>query len=187
MFNPHGRAHHDLVLTGRIYPIPGKARALVVKNRDGQVVPSQVIASSRDATGNLLVADVAFVPGPIPPAGYDTYYLDGAVEPVAAAPTGLKIDEAKLVLENEHVRVALDPATGAVASLIHKPSGRELLDGKRGAFPHFTGRPNPNLSLTPHPPARYDSATSKAQIDWTERGPVRTTVPRPASLALSDV
>ena len=176
VFNPHGRARHDLVLTGRIYPIPGKARALVVKNRDGQVVPSQVIASSRDATGNLLVADVAFVPGPIPPAGYDTYYLDGAVEPVAAAPTGLKIDEAKLVLENEHVRVALDPATGAVASLIHKPSGRELLDGKRGAFPHFTGRPNPNLSLTPHPPARYDSATSKAQIDWTERGPVRATV-----------
>src|SRR5262249_12781367 len=53
---------------------------------------------------------------------------------------------------------------------------KEIIDGKRGAFPHFTGRPNPNLSLTPNPPAGYDSASSKGVIDWTERGPLRATV-----------
>jgi len=175
VFNPHGWSRRGLVLTGRIYPIPGKARAVVVKNRAGEVVPSQILNQSTEQGGNLLVAEVAFLPQSIPSAGYDTYYLELSGDAATPAATALQIDEARLLLENEHLRVALDPTTGAVASLVHKPSGREMLDGKRGAFPHFTGRPNPNLSLTPNPPAGYDSATSKAQIDWTERGPLRAT------------
>ncbi len=95
---------------------------------------------------------------------------------VRIAATSLRIDQSKLLLENEHVRVGLDPATGAVASLVHKKSGRETLDAKRGAFPHFTGRPNPNLSRKPSPPARYDSATSKGQLDWLATGPLVATL-----------
>jgi len=176
VFNPHGWSRSDLVLTGRIYPILGKAQDVVVKDRAGRVLPSQMLKSSKDEEGNVAVAEIAFLPQPIPSAGYETFYLDLPSQPAPPTPTALRFDEARLILENEHLRVALDPATGAVASLVHKSSGREMLDGKRGAFPHFAGRPNPNLSRTPNPPARYDSATSKAQIDWTERGPLRATV-----------
>ena len=51
----------------------------------------------------------------------------------------------------------------------------------------FTGRPNPNLSLRPKPPAFYDSAKSKAAIDWLAKGPVRADVRAQHALALSDV
>ena len=85
------------------------------------------------------------------------------------------IDESKFLLENEHLQVALDPTTGAIASLIHKQSGREMI-GQHGAFPRFTGVPNPNLSLRPSPPANYDSATSHGQLDWLAHGPLFATV-----------
>jgi hypothetical protein len=63
-----------------------------------------------------------------------------------------------------------------VASLVPKDSGREMLNRSHGAFPRFTGRPNPNLSTRPNPPAFYDSQKSKAQIDWLAKGPLWATV-----------
>ncbi len=51
------------------------------------------------------------------------------------------MDEAKLLLENEHVRVRLDPATGGIASLVYKPSGREMLDPLLLEFLDETYRP----------------------------------------------
>ncbi len=79
-------------------------------------------------------------------------------------------------MENEFLRVRLDPKTGAVASLVHKKSGREMIDEKGGAFPHFKGTPNPNLSRRPQPPAKYDSATSQGRLDWYAKGPMFATV-----------
>jgi alpha-mannosidase len=152
------------------------AEGILVKDRSGRVVPSQVLKADVSRGGDLAMVEVAFLARDVPSAGYDTYYLECTPTPAPAATTSLRIDQAKLVIENEFVRVALDPANGAVASLVHKPSGRETLDGKRGAFPHFTGRPNPNLSLKPAPPARYDSATSKAQLDWVAKGPLLATL-----------
>jgi alpha-mannosidase len=79
-------------------------------------------------------------------------------------------------MENEFVRVRLDPNTGGVVSLVDKSTGQESLDSAPGAFPHFTGRPNPNLSTRPNPPAFYDSAKSKAAIDWIAAGPLWATL-----------
>ena len=76
------------------------------------------------------------------------------------------------MLENEHLRVRLDPTTGGIVSLVHKASGREMLDAGQGACPRLTGKPNPNLSLRPNPPAFYDTAKSKAAIDWLAKGPL---------------
>ncbi|OHB76210.1 MAG: hypothetical protein A2W31_00860 [Planctomycetes bacterium RBG_16_64_10] len=70
----------------------------------------------------------------------------------------------------------MDQETGGIASLVYKTSGREMLDAGKGAFPRLTGCPNPNLSLKPNPPAFYDSAQSKATIDWLAKGPVRAEV-----------
>jgi len=176
VFNPSFWPRSDLVATGRVYPMPPNTKDVVVKDRSGRAVPAQVVKSQKDGQGNLVVAEVAFQAERVPAAGYDTYYLDFSPQPVPSPRTSLSVDEAKLVLENEHVRVRLDPATGGIASLVHKPSGREMLDGGQGAFPRLTGRPNPNLSLKPKPPAFYDSAKSKAAIDWLAKGPLRAEV-----------
>ena len=80
------------------------------------------------------------------------------------------------MMENQFVRVGLDSKTGGVVSLVDKSSGQELLSAAQGAFPRFTGRPNPNLSTKPNPPASYDSAQSTASIDWLAQGPLWATV-----------
>jgi hypothetical protein len=176
VFNPCGWERSDLVLTGRIYPIVERAKGVAVKDRAGQVVPCQIVKADRDPQGNLVMASLAFPAGKVPGVGYDTYYVEFTPEAAAAAGSALRIDAPTLTLQNEHLQVRLDPVTGGVRSLIDKRSGREALDPAKGAFPVFTGRPNPNLSLRPKPPAQYDSSKSKAQIDWVETGPLRSTV-----------
>jgi len=176
VFNPHGWSRTDVVATGRVYPVPPQSRDVAVKNRDGRVVPSQMVKGSKDPAGNLEVVDVAFLAREVPPAGYDTYFLAFSPQSLPPTETDLRVDEAKLTLENEFVRVGLDPVTGGVASLIAKPSGREMLNRSHGAFPRLTGRPNPNLSTRPNPPAFYDSQKSKAKIDWLARGPLWATI-----------
>jgi alpha-mannosidase len=176
VLNPSGWQRSDLLQTGRVYPIPETAADIVVKDRTGRVVPSQIVKADRDPQGNLIVANVAFPVRKVPSVGYGTYYLEFVPKAVAAKTTDLRIDQSALTLENEHLKVRLDPATGGIAGLLDKRSGREMLDSKLGAFPHFTGRPNPNLSLTPEPPPMYDSAKSKAAIDWLQKGPLLATV-----------
>jgi hypothetical protein len=122
------------------------------------------------------MTELAFLAQEIPSAGYETYGLGFASGVTPPAATGLKVDESGLALENELVRVRLDPITGAVASLAAKPSGADFLNPDKGAFPRFRGRPNSSMSLRPDPPASYDSGTSKAQIDWLARGPLWATV-----------
>ena len=179
VLNPHAWPRTDVVSTGRLYPLPAGTKDLVVKDRAGKAVPSQIVRSSKDLKGgDLIVADVAFQAQQVPSAGYDTYYLDftpAAVPPVA---TDLKIDEAKLALENEHLRVRLAPDTGGIVSLVHKASGREMLDARQGPFPRFTGKPNLAMAklMGRNPPEFYDSAKSKAKIDWLAKGPVRAEV-----------
>ena len=128
VFNPHGWQRSDVVSTGRLYPVPPGNRDVVVKDRAGQVVPSQIVKRHSGADKDLVMAEVAFLAREVPAAGYDTYYLDFSPEAAAPAATSLKIDESKLTLENEFVRVGLDPTTGGVASLVDKATGREMLE-----------------------------------------------------------
>jgi alpha-mannosidase len=175
-FNPHGWPRTDLAMTGRIYPVPTQSRAVVVKDRTGRIVPSQIVKQEKGPEGSLVMAEVAFRTLEVPAAGYDTYYVHFAAEPAAAASTDLRVDRAALTMENEFVRVRLDPNTGGVAGLVDKSSGRDALDSAAGAFPHFTGRPNPTLPTRPKAPDFYDSAKSKADIDWIAEGPLWATL-----------
>ena len=89
VLNPSGWDRSDVVLTGRIYPMPEKAADMVVKDRAGRVVPSQIVKADRDPQGNLMVASVAFAAEKVPGVGYDTYYLEFTPEAAAAAPSAL--------------------------------------------------------------------------------------------------
>ncbi|MGD0782188.1 MAG: hypothetical protein ABSA30_04920 [Candidatus Aminicenantales bacterium] len=175
VFNPHAWARTDLVSTGRIYPLPPGTRDVVVRDRAGRVVPSQLAKTDKAADGNLDMAEVVFSARNVPAAGYETFFLQFAAAEVPAEPTALRIDESKLILENEFVRVRLDPKTGGIAGLAAKGGG-EMIDPAQGAFPRFTGTPTRSLSTRPDPPAGYDSGGSQAQIDWLARGPLWATV-----------
>jgi alpha-mannosidase len=142
VFNHNAWERSEITQTGRIYPIPGKAKGVVVKDRTGRALPSQIIKSDADAQGNLIVANVAFLAEKVPSVGYDTYYLDFTPQPVSTPATDLRIDEDRLELENKYLKVRLSPDHGAIVSLIEKSSGREMLDGQKGPFPIFKGRPN---------------------------------------------
>ncbi len=188
VFNPCGWERSDLALTGRIYPNHEKAKDIVVKDNAGRVVPSQIVKSEKDEEGNLRVAEVAFLAEKVPSLGYDTYYLELAPNPAQAPSTDLHINDERLEMENEYVKVKLGPTHGAITSLLYKKTGQEMLEGKKGAFPAFKGRANPEFpvrspglkQLFPHQdtigPVAFDSLQSKASIRWIEKGPLRATV-----------
>jgi hypothetical protein len=176
VFNPLAWPRTDLAGTGRLYPVPAGSRDVVVRDRAGRVVPSQIARSDKDPGGDLVAAEVSFLAREVPAAGYDTYSLEFSSAAAPAAETGLRIDESGLTMENEFLRVRLDPATGGVAGLVARTSGQEMLDPAGGIFPRFTGRPNPLLPTRPDPPSSYDSGTSKAKIDWIARGPLWATL-----------
>jgi alpha-mannosidase len=176
VFNARAWPRTDLVSTGRIHALPPRTREIVVRDRSGRIVPSQYAEADSDADGNRSMAEVVFLATDVPPAGYDSYGLTFADEPVPAPATSLRCDEEKLVLENEFVRVRLDPKTGAVAGLESTAGGGNALEPTTGTFPRFTGRPTKALSTRPNPPDQYDSASSQARIDWPARGPLWATV-----------
>jgi len=189
VFNPSGGQRDDVTLTGRIYPLPENTASVVVRDRSGRVVPSQIIKSDKDPEGNMTMADVAFRAEDVPGVGYDTYYIECTPNVAASSQTDLRIDEQELLMENEHLKVRVDAATGAVCSLVDKSSGREVLNAGAGGWPTFSGagqlealpanyrhlerirRGHSVEELT-----RFDSSQSKAEIEWTEKGPVRATV-----------
>jgi alpha-mannosidase len=188
VFNPCGWERTDVATTGRIYPIRGPAKGVVVKDRSGRIVPSQILKSEKDEQGNLLMANVAFRAENVPSVGYDTYYFEFVPQAAPAFASGLRVDEQRLELENEDLKVKLDATHGNVVSLFDKQTGRELLDGQKAPFPVFKGRANPDFpvrspglkKLFPHRdtigPVAFDSAQAKAVVSWVEKGPLRATV-----------
>ena len=176
VFNPHAWPRTGLASTGRLYPVPPDRRGLVVRDHDGRVVPSQLAKESRDSGGGLVMAEAVFLAHDVPSAGYDSYTLEFTSGAGSPAGTALRFDESSLTMENEFLRVRLDPVTGGVLGLAAKPSGAEVLDPSGGAFPRFGGRPNPAMPLRPDPPPSYDSGASKAKLDWLARGPLWATL-----------
>jgi hypothetical protein len=86
----------------------------------------------RDAqTGSLVPVEIAggklrFIARDVPPLGYRTYAFDD--RPAPANP-GLTGDEKTGLIENQYLRVRLDPAEGRIASVVDKSAAnRELVD-----------------------------------------------------------
>ncbi|MFK4791772.1 alpha-mannosidase [Microbacterium sp. ZW T5_56] len=67
----------------------------------------------------------------VPALGYALYRLLPGPAPVTRS--ALSVSDDGTVLENDHVRVELDPATGDLISLLHKASGTDPVAGTRGA------------------------------------------------------
>lgn len=177
VFNPLAWNRTGLATTGRLYPLPAGTKDIAVIDKSGRRLPSQLAVAERDAKGNLIVANVAFTAENVPSVGYETYGLRFSKDSLPPVPTGLKVDEKALTIENAHMKLAFDADTGAVKSLIDKHSGKEMLRPGDGEFPILRGRPNDTYPLHNDIPKFLDSSTNKvAELQWMENGPVRATL-----------
>ena len=84
----------------------------------GQPLPSHVVA--RDAAAHKLTLDV--LAKNVPALGYEVIRLVAAPNPPIAA-SSIKVDGT--TIENEYLRVKIDPQTGCVTSLIDEPGNHE--------------------------------------------------------------
>lgn len=195
VFNPFAWKRTGIAYTGRINLKDHPGKAVTVRDATGRALPSQVIASDtippaweRDAQGDMLVANVAFVADDVPSVGYSTYYLDLSSEPAATGETDLKVEADRFQMENEHLQIKLSPLQGNILSVVDKRTGRDLVDGAKRPFPIFRGRANPNFPAPrgygdQHPSPRtvgrlmFDSSWTKPKlVQWVEKGPIRATL-----------
>jgi alpha-mannosidase len=94
-----------------------KPEGVRLVDADDTAVPLQLTRSLTTMSRNR--ARLVF-PADVPPLGYRLYTLHtGTAE-------GAQLGASDTTLENEHVLLELDPATGRIARLVHKESGADL-------------------------------------------------------------
>lgn len=101
-----------------------------VVDADGRVVPvqaTQTTATTGDSSRGALVfrAD-------LPALGYQLYRLRPGPAPAAAEPALGELSVTEQVLENAHVRIELDAASGWISSYFDKATGLDLMAGITG-------------------------------------------------------
>lgn len=107
-----------------------------VLDHEGSLVPSQPVQSM--ATTNDRGRGAVVFTADLPALGYALYSLRPGPHSADFAPvrvTQPAEGDGNWVLENDHVRVVLDPATGWLSSLQHRESGVDPIAGASG--PHL--------------------------------------------------
>ncbi len=174
-----------------------RAQALVTAD-----APSIRATALRDVSSGALVpverdgTRLRFLAGSLPPQGYRTYV---PVDDAPQQPGAVTVDPAGTTLENEALRVRLDPARGGIVSVIDKATGQELIDASKYAagqylyerFDHDVNeaylaayckiRPDWTSTfgkpkLLPASQIKYGAASPKDMTVNVSRGPVSATV-----------
>jgi len=161
VFNPHPwRLREDVELEYNWLTAAG----VHLEDGDGAEVPLQQTRSLTTMSSNR--ARLVF-PADIPPLGYRVYAIrtgETEARTGAARATGTQI-------ENEHVLLELDPASGRIVRLVHKPSGADL------AAPGAHAVVVDDVSDTwGHDVTAYDAEVGEfecASVRLVEDGPVR--------------
>ncbi len=116
-------------------PLPWARSGVVEAAVDGPAPPAL-----RDAAAGVLVPVEAeggrlrFLARDVPPLGYRVYAF---ADRPARVKSGLRSDPKRRTIENQFLRVMLDPARGGIASLFDKTSGRELAAPEGPAFGQY--------------------------------------------------
>lgn len=127
VWNTLGWARSDLAEVELAFSGPGVEDVRIV-DPAGQDVPVQVRELHRSPTG-LLLASVAFIARDVPAMGYSVFRALPRPAAAGSRATAIAAGPEGLSLENEHCRVRLDPATGAMTGLWVKPGNWEVLLG----------------------------------------------------------
>ncbi|MEH2373618.1 alpha-mannosidase [Nostoc sp.] len=134
-----------------------------------------------DTSGKQLVSQLSepstllFLATEIPPVGYRIFWLSPTL-PSAKATSPLSLPD--WILENEFLRVVIDPDTGDLSSFFDKTYQREVLSGAGNQLQAFKDSGqywdawniDPNYAQHPLP------ATNLQSIQWLEQGPVQSRV-----------
>ncbi len=155
-------------------PLPWAVRQAVVGSRSadevldssGQAVPHQAIASGEVT---LFPSHPLFF-AELPPLGYEVFWLRGARRSPADASR-----MPAMTMESDFIRAAVDPRSGAIVSIYHQTSQRELVgtDGIRLILQRDTS------DTWSHGVARYAVDQLSGTFDGcqlVESGPVRWTI-----------
>ncbi|MEH2451815.1 alpha-mannosidase [Nostoc sp.] len=133
-----------------------------------------------DASGKQLVSQLSepstllFLATEIPPVGYHIFWLSPSSPSSPPSPPLL----ADWILENEFLRVVIDPDTGDLSSVFDKTYQREVLSGAGNQLQAFKDSGqywdawniDPNYAQHPLP------STNLQSIQWLEQGPVQSRV-----------
>ncbi len=108
---------------------------------------------------------VRFIAEKVPALGYRVYPVRNGSSPM---PAGQKVDNTQWKIESKHYAVELDPVTGAVARLIDRETGRDLVDArspyKINELLYVTGGEKSRLLVDQaiHPPAQLEITHPRA-------------------------
>lgn len=149
----------------------------IVDPVDGQEVPYQFAAAPRN------YREIEILARDVPSVGYRVYRLEVGTEP-AAAPPAARVEGA--VIENEIVRVTLDPARAGIVSISSPDGSGELVDATRdfalGQYVHERiAHPKGRWHLWPMA-AKYEAdafrrtGASEGRVEPGVNGPVRTSL-----------
>lgn len=159
LFNPLNWERSEVV----VIALPAET-GWQAQDAEGQTLPTQL---EKTDSPSLLV----YVPA-IPSVGYRLIWLIPAEpSPPSSAPT-------EWILENDHLQATIDPATGGIASLLHKATGTETFQGCGNQLQIFKdeGQYWDAWNIAPdyqdHP---LDAFVIKS-MSWIEYGPVRQTL-----------
>ncbi|RMI38332.1 alpha-mannosidase [Streptomyces triticirhizae] len=146
------------------------ARAAVSRLTDdtGAEVPVQLTRSESIMAGNR--GRLAFR-AQVPPMGHRVYHLLPGGNPGAGVEGAVKATDTSL--ENEHLRLVVDPATGWLSSLYDKDTGAELLPERPGAHAVVI---NDSSDTWGHRVRAYDRVAGHFEcrrVFLVEQGPVR--------------
>jgi alpha-mannosidase len=133
-----------------------------------------------DTSGKQLVSQssepstLLFLAPEIPPVGYRIFWLSPSSPSSPPPPSSLP----DWILENEFLRVVIDPDTGDLSSIFDKTCQRELLNGAGNQLQAFKDSGqywdawniDPNYAQHPLP------STNLQSIHWLEQGPVQSRV-----------
>ncbi|MEH2232244.1 MAG: alpha-mannosidase [Nostoc sp.] len=140
-----------------------------------------------DASGNQLISQLSepstilFLATEIPPVGYRIFWLSPSLsstdEMNSVSPSSPPLFP-DWILENEFLRVVIDPDTGDLSSVFDKTYQREVLSGAGNQLQAFKDSGqywdawniDPNYAQHPLP------STNLQSIQWLEQGPVQSRV-----------
>jgi len=99
--------------------LPSNTKSVEVVDETGKAVPSQLLAKDKETNRVRVLALVS-----VPSLGYKTYFVRAATQ---ASPVTAGLKAAADTIENEYLRLKIDPATGCMTSLFDKKLMTESL------------------------------------------------------------
>ncbi|QKQ72165.1 alpha-mannosidase [Nostoc sp. TCL240-02] len=146
-------------------------------------LPTQEEWQIYDTSGKQLVSQLSepstllFLATEIPPVGYRIFWLSPSSSSSPSSPPSPSLLP-DWILENEFLRVVIDPDTGDLSSVFDKTYQRELLSGAGNQLQAFKDSGqywdawniDPNYAQHPLP------STNLQSIQWLEQGPVQIRV-----------